>query len=217
IPHGVNASAIAGDGSRVRREFSIPTEAPVAVTVARLDPMKGHGVLLEAAAQVVRTLPETRFLLVGGGPIEPELRAQARGLGLGRSVIFAGMRSDVPDLLRAADVFVLPSLDDREGFGIALLEAMACGLPIVASRAGGIPEAVPDGSAGTLVPPRDPVSLASAILLLLGDPVRRRALGAEGRRLVEGRFSMGAFVRRTEEFYEDCVRGRGSLPGGGDR
>jgi glycosyltransferase involved in cell wall biosynthesis len=214
IPHGVGAWAISGDGSAVRHAFSIPPGAPVVVTVARLDPMKGHSVLLDAAVEVLRALPETRFLFVGGGPIEADLRARARDLGLDRSVIFAGMRGDVPEFLRAADVFVLPSLDEREGFGIALLEAMASGLPIVASRAGGIPEVVPDGSAGTLVPPRDPVSLASAILLILGDPAKRRALGEEGRRLVEGRFSLGAFVRRTEEFYADCVQRRGI---GGER
>ncbi|HKB15598.1 MAG TPA: glycosyltransferase, partial [Planctomycetota bacterium] len=120
IPHGVGAWANPGDGSAVRRAFSIPPQAPVVVTVARLDPMKGHSVLLQAAVEVVRALPEARFLLVGGGPIEAELRAQARDLGIERSVLFAGMRGDVPEFLRAADLFVLPSLDEREGFGIAL-------------------------------------------------------------------------------------------------
>ncbi|HET6201527.1 MAG TPA: glycosyltransferase [Planctomycetota bacterium] len=208
IPHGVDPSRLEGDGAAVRAEFSIPPDAPLVVTVARLDPMKGHFDLLEAAAEVRRRVPSVRFLLVGSGPLEVRLRARARRARLEGAVLFSGVRTDVPSFLRAADLFVLPSVDEREGFGIALLEAMACGLPIVGSRVGGIPEVVPDGGAGLLVPPRDPRALADAIAALVADPARRKAMGAEGRRLVEEKFSARVCVARTETFYEELRRRR---------
>ena len=213
IPHGVEALPDMGDGAAARGEFGIPPDAPLVVTVGRLDPMKGHACLLEAAAEVRRHFPSARFLLVGGGPLAEDLRARARALGLEGAVLFAGVRNDVPRLLRAADLFAFPSLDEREGFGIALLEAMACGLPVVASRAGGIPEIVPDGRGGLLVPPRDARALAGAIRALLGDPSRRAALGREGRRRVEDAYSIRACVAATEDFYEECVRAQAGRRG----
>lgn len=183
-------------------ELGIPDGAPVVATVANFKGHKGHRYLLEAASIVRRSLPQARFVLVGAGPTEPSVRERAATLGLDGSVVFAGPRDDALRIAGASDLFVLPS--EQEGLPIALLEAMALGRPVVATRVGGIPEVVEDGRQGILVPPRDPAALAEAILALLGDPGRRARMGEEARRRAAD-FDLRRAVRRIEDVYEEVL------------
>lgn len=182
VPEGIDPSAWerpvpAGDGAE--RSGGPPT----VLSVARQYPRKNTGTLLRAFRRVRETCPGARLRVVGGGPELPRLRRLARRLGLGAGVRFLGElpgRGDVRREYFAADVFCLPTL--QEGFGIVFLEAMAAGLPIVASSAGAVPEVVPDGRAGFLVDPRNPRALAEALLRLIGDDRLRARMGAAGRR-----------------------------------
>jgi glycosyltransferase involved in cell wall biosynthesis len=168
--------------------------------VARLDPQKGLGDLLEAAARV----PDASFVVAGDGPDRERLGETARSLGLHDRVCFLGHRDDVPDLLRSCDVFVLPSL--YEGFPLSVLEAMAAGKPVIATAVGGTPEAVSDGETGFLVPPGDPSALAAAIRAVLSDPVLARRLGSAGRERACRTFSAAEMVRHVVRLYEDILK-----------
>jgi glycosyltransferase involved in cell wall biosynthesis len=202
--YGVDAAAMAGpwpaDG--VRTEFGIGDGAPIVGTVANFKVAKGHPYLLQAAARVRREVPDVRFVLVGQGPLEDEMRRQARALSLDGSVIFAGFREDVPRLMRAFDVLAVPSLHD--GLSISLLEAMALGTPPVVTRAGGNPEVVEDGRHGLVVEPADPGALADAIVSLLRDRSLRDRLGEAARRRA-GDFDIRAAVHRVEEVYQELL------------
>jgi glycosyltransferase involved in cell wall biosynthesis len=200
----------------VLAELGIRDGAPVVATVANFKAHKGHRHLLEAASIVRRSLPEARFVLAGAGPTERQVRERAAALGLEGTVVFAGPREDAPRLAAAADLFVLPS--EHEGLPVALLEAMALGRAVVATRTGGVPEVVEDGRHGLLVPPADPRALAEAIAELLRDPARRARMGEEGRRRAAA-FDLRRAVRRIEDVYEELLGLRGPAgapaPGGG--
>ena len=187
-PH--NGAAWGGDGTRL-------------FAVGRLHAQKGHGVLLEAIARCRAEGVALSLALVGEGPLRAVLEEQARRLGLEEQVRFLGRRDDVRDLLRAAEVFVFPSL--YEAVGIALLEAMACGTAVVASRAGGIPEIVQDGESGLLVRPGDAADLANALARLARDPAERARLGLGARRRAMT-FDIRQTVRELESLYAGLVR-----------
>jgi glycosyltransferase involved in cell wall biosynthesis len=137
------------------------------------------------------------------------MEAKAKAMQLSEDVIFTGIRQDVPNILGLLDVFVLPSL--WEGLPIALLEAMAAGLPVVATAVGGTPEVVVEGETGFLVPPRDPEALAEAILRLLREPDLRRRMGEAGRKRVAEHFSVEQMVQKTEALYEHLLAEKGLL------
>jgi glycosyltransferase involved in cell wall biosynthesis len=177
----------------LRAALEIPEGVPVVASVGRFVPWKGYRVLLEAARLAGAALPDIHWLLVGDGEERPELEAQARALGIGPRVRFTGWREDVPDLLALCDLFALPSFGEH--FGRVLVEAMAMGKAIVATEAGGVPEVVPDGACGLLVPAGDPRAMADAVLTLLPDPARRERLGQAGRRRAEIHFDI---VRHAE-------------------
>lgn len=202
--HGLDPAAVARwadeDGSqRVRSELGVASDAPTVVTVANFKAHKGYEYLLQAAEQVRGAIPEVRFVLVGQGPLEAEVRDGVRRRGLDGTVVFAGHRRDVPRILSACDVFALASL--HEGLSIALLEAMAVGTPPVVTDVGGLAEVVADGEHGLVVPPRDPEALASSIRSLLGDPQLRRRLGRAARARAAS-FDIRASVRRAEAVYQ---------------
>ena len=169
--------------------------------VAALTGHKDHATLLAAAARVLARRPETRFVIVGEGELEPSLAAQARALGLEGRCVFAGFRNDLDRLVPAFTVFCLSS--HMEGLGTSLLDAMSFAVPIVATAAGGIPEAVSDGITGRLVPPRDPDALATALVEALESPERRAAWGAAGRRRFEERFTADRMVETTLAVYRE--------------
>jgi glycosyltransferase involved in cell wall biosynthesis len=175
----------------------------VVLTPARLVSQKGHRILLEAAVQV----PDATFLLAGDGPLRTELEALARGLGVADRCVFLGQRSDVPDLLAASDLVVLPSL--FEGLPLSVLEAMAAERPVVATRIGGTEEAVAHEITGLLVPPSDPAALAAAIRRIRTDPLLAERLAVEGRKRVETQFSADRTARVIMQAYDDLLEEAG--------
>lgn len=172
---------------------------PVVLTAARLDTQKGHNYLLAAAALV----PEAEFVLAGDGQERSALEAQARRLGIGERVHFLGYRSDIPALLAEADLFVLPSL--YEGLPLSVLEAMAAGLPVIATAIGGTEEAIVHGETGLLVPPGDPAALARAIRLALSDADLARRIAAAGKERAHREFSADLMAERVTRVYDDLL------------
>ena len=219
IRNGVDLSRFEtrGDGPRLRRELAIPPGAPIVAVVSRLHEAKGFDYFLHAAAAVSRRYPDARFLIVGdryglkdGAVVredayQGELEALAMRLGIAHRVVFTGFRLDIPELLAECAVSVLPSLS--EGLSNSILESMAAGVPVVATRVGGSPEAVEDGVSGFLVPPRDAAALARGIDTLLGDPDRARAMGAAAARRIAERFSLESMTRELERLYRRLLRG----------
>ena len=210
VPSGIDLSpfdtvapaAAVADRSTVRAKLGIESETVLALQAAALAPHKSQTDLLKAAALARREAPTLRIWIAGDGPLRPELEAEHEALGLGTVVRFLGFREDVNDLLRAADLFVVSSY--LEGMGTATLDAMASGLPVVATRVGGIPEIVDDGVSGILVPARDPKALAEAMLRLAKDPGLRARLGEAGRVCVRA-FSADRTEELTRAMYEEIL------------
>lgn len=196
----------------VREQFWFPPHSLVVGNIAALVPHKGQKHLIDAAAIVIHEVPEARFVILGDGELKAELEHQIRRLHLGQHVVLGGFRSDVLGLLKGLDVFVMSSV--TEGLGSALLDAMAAGRPIVATRAGGIPEIVTDGENGVLVPPRDGRAMADAIVALLRNPARRARLAEAGLAHVRRAFSADRMVDETVEVY-DRLAGRSPSAGSG--
>jgi len=187
------------DRSRARLELGLPQRVPIVGAVGRLAPDKGHHLLLEAAGRISETYRDVLFLICGDGAQAAALRRQAHDAGLGDRVHFLGHLDDVRPVLAALDVFVLPSL--QEGLGVALLEAMAMARPAVASRVGGIPDALEHDVTGLLAPPGDAQALADAILSLLANPDSRSRMAAAARARVMAHFTPEAMVAHTEALY----------------
>ncbi|GHH75323.1 hypothetical protein GCM10018781_43950 [Kitasatospora indigofera] len=194
----------AGPAARAaaRARLGLPADALVIGTVSGRTAGEDQATLLTAYAGLRRTGPDTRLVLIGGGPSEPRLRDLAAGLGL-TDVVFAGFRPDVPALLPALDVFALGS--PQPGPPAALLAAMTCGLPSVAARAGATPEVLDDGAQGLLVPPGDPAALGGALAWLLADAALRARLGAAARERAAG-FGAAAAQRAVEAVYRRVLR-----------
>jgi glycosyltransferase involved in cell wall biosynthesis len=189
----------AADGRRGR-------EPLVVGILAGLVKRKGHRYLLEAAARLKQQGVRLRYCLGGEGPERRELEEFALRLGLRDEVSFLGFVADAPSFLSSIDIFVLPSL--FEGLGVAVLEAMAAGKPVVASSVGGIPELVEDRTTGILVPPGDFESLAGALSRLASSPELMRSMGEMGRETVRHRFTMEQMALRNEAFYYDILDGK---------
>jgi glycosyltransferase involved in cell wall biosynthesis len=185
-----------------RTSLGIGEKAPVVGVVANFRWQKGHEDLLRAADIVRRTIPDVRFVLVGRGPLEDALRRRVGDLGLGETVVFAGALDEAGRIMPAFDVFALASV--QEGLAVVVLEAMAAGVPVVATAVGGIPEAVIHGESGLLVPPADPERMAAAITSVLKDrglAARLRTGGAERAR----RFDIRPVVARMEAIYSELL------------
>lgn len=219
IRNGVDLSRFEkrGDGPRLRRELGIPQGAPIVAVVTRLHELKGLDYFLQAAAAVAGRYPDVRFLIVGDryglkdrmvvreDAYQAELECLAAHLGIAHRVVFSGFRLDIPELLAEVAVSVLPSLS--EGLSNSLLESMAAGVPVVATRVGGSPEAVEDGVSGLLVPPRDAAALAEGMNALLGDAALARRLGEAARRRIADHFSLESMTRELERLYLRLLRG----------
>ena len=180
-------------------------EGPVVGVVARLQPEKGVASFLTAASHVARELPEARFVVVGDGPLRGELLGLAEELGVRDQVHFLGFRPDAQALLELMDVVAVPSVS--EGTPLIVLEAMSAGVPVVASRVGGIPGQIRPGREGLLVPPGDAKALGNALLSLLRDSERARRMGEAGRLRAETEFSHETMVRKVEGLYRDALAG----------
>ncbi len=209
VHNGVDLAALRPrtDRAAVRKALGIPDEALVFITVGRLSPWKGHKTLMEAFG-LLPDLGDVRLLVVGDCAFweksyRRELEEFAQQQGIADRTIFTGHREDVPDLLAASDVFCLPSRN--EPFGRVIIEAMAVGLPVVATRGGGVPEIIQDGQEGLLVPIDSPRELADALAQLLKDPAIRRQMGEAGRRRVRERFDLRVTVKAIESIYEGLL------------
>jgi len=187
----------------VRRALGLDEGAALLLTVGRLTEQKGQLHLVRAMRSVVETHPQARLLIAGTGELESALRAEVGRLGLEDHVTLLGLRRDVDQLLRAADLFVLPSL--WEGLSIALLEAMAAGLPVVATRVSGTDQVLRHGESGLVVEPRDEDALAKALQAVLDDPELARALGARARATVEEEHSAERAARAYLELYKEVL------------
>jgi glycosyltransferase involved in cell wall biosynthesis len=205
VPSGIDLAWFRTAGGKARRRpagFNCPPDAIVVGSVGWLTPVKGHRVLLEAAAMLRGEWPRLHLVIVGGGSLQDDLERLAQRRGLAKTVRFLGARTDVLDCLAGMDIYVQPSLN--EGMGRALIEAMAAGRPVVASRVGGIPTVVQDRETGLLVPPNDPAALARALDELLRKPDWARELGVAAQAGIGERFSQDAMVRAIESVYEQA-------------
>lgn len=190
--------------AKVRQELGLPPEAPVVGLVARLDHRaKGHLELLQALS-LLKERHTIHALMVGGGRRQEEMRQLAASLGLADVVHFLGNRRDVPELLAAMDIFVLPS--HSEGVSLAVLEAMAAGLPVIVSAVGGLPEIVQQGETGLLIPPKDPEALAHSLARVLEEPGLARSLGQKAREHVQEKYSLERMAQVVNAAYDDLVQ-----------
>jgi len=197
------------DADRVRRELGLSPDDRVAILIGRFAPRKGHEFALKAVQRASERVPDLKMIFAGDGELEDDLRAEAVRLNVSDRVIFAGFRRDIPHLLAAAEVLVLPSED--ECLPLVILEAMSSRLPVISTDVGGISEAVEDGVTGIMVRPRDAEGLAEALVEILGDPERARSMGIAGRRKVEAEFSLEACAAAVFDVYDELLSGgRGS-------
>jgi len=208
IPNGIDIDSFRGrrgDREALRESLDLSKTGLVFISVGRLVPIKGFVDLIRAVRLVVDAGYPIVLLLLGEGELREDLEAEARRLGIEKNIRFLGWRDDVPELMDAADAFVLAS--HNEGLGLVLVEAMSKGLPVVATRVGGIPDVVQDGATGHLVPPESPNALSQAMLKLIEDPWERKRMGEAGRRRADSRFSIDATVQLTQQLYEELLSG----------
>lgn len=209
VHSGIDLSKFDGLRPRevVRGELGLDARTVAIGNVAALAPHKAQSDLLRAAARVLTRRDDVRFFVVGEGALRADLEALARELGIASRVVFTGFRTDALDLLRAFDLFVMSSY--LEGLGTSIMDAQALGIPVVATRTGGIPELVDDGVTGLLVPPRNPEALAEAILRFLGDG-RLRSACAEAARVRSSRYDYRTMVYKTLDAYRLMCENVGS-------
>ena len=209
IFNGIDISAFEhrrGDRSRLRKEMAFEDEDIVCVSVGRLVPVKGQSDLLHAFGLAHSRSPKLKLIIIGDGELRPQLEQQIRDLGIQDATRLVGWREDVAELLDACDLFVLTS--HNEGLGLVLVEAMAKGLPVVATAVGGVPEVVQDGQTGSLVPSGDPKAIASAIIRLSADAETRASMGRRGYARATEFFSIDQTVRNTEDLYTNLLSTR---------
>ena len=189
-------------GRAVREELGVRGRA--VGLVANIRGSKGHRFFLDAARAVLRDAPDTRFLIVGDGIGAADIRRLVREMGLDAHVIMTGFRRDIPEVMAALDVLVLPSVKS-EASSQVIPQALAVGTPVVATTVGGSPELITDGTTGRLVPPADAGALADAILSLLRDPAAAATMAEAGRALVRARYTLDAVMARTVSVYDDLL------------
>lgn len=205
IPNGITLDRYGpvDDRAGLRGRLGLAPDRRYVTIVARFHPVKDHATLLRAFQVVARATTDVDLLLVGDGPLRGALEQQAHELGIGSRVHMVGVQSNVPDWLRASDIFTLCSVS--EAASITLLEAMACGLPCVVTAVGGNPELVRDGQDGLLVPRGDAEGLAGALLRLLAQPDTRAKMGRSGRQRVQDEFLLETTIGRYGSLYADLA------------
>jgi glycosyltransferase involved in cell wall biosynthesis len=207
VYHGLEPSLIQArdrEGKQIRQDLGLSVDDFVVGNVGRLAPQKGQRHLVMAMPLLLERVPRAHAIIAGGGDLEDYLRDLSLEVGVADRVHVLGPRADIPALMHAMDVFAMPSI--WEGFGLVLLEAMAAGRPIVASRVATIPEVVVDGVTGLLVPAGDPVPLAEALAALAHHGERARSLGEAGRQRLRQHFSVEKMVGDTEQLYRELLR-----------
>lgn len=203
IDPDVFVSATCADRRKIRTELGIGPNASVVLTVGRLNPEKGHRYLLESVQLACQHISNLRVLIVGEGPLRQRLEAMACSSHLDALVSFLDWRDDVASLIAASDLFVLPST--QESFGLVILEALALGIPVIATRVGGVPEIIRTDETGILVEPRDAEALARAMIWALTNPAQADQLARQGQAMVRQRFSVEAMVEATDRVYHEVM------------
>jgi glycosyltransferase involved in cell wall biosynthesis len=188
----------------IRRRLGISPEVPLVGIIARLVPIKDHNTFLEAACDLHRSRPDVRFLIVGDGELRPHLERHVQALGLSQCVSFLGWQRELEPIYADLNLAVLSSLN--EGTPVSLIEAMAAGLPVVATRVGGVLDLVEHGKTGLLVPPKDPKAFSGAMEALLGDPDRGREMGRLARETVYPTYSHAALIDRMDRLYASMLQ-----------
>ncbi len=204
VHNGIDIRALEKIQGFRKEDIGLPRDSRVVGTIANFYPNKGLGFFVDAFATAAGELKNTHAVMVGDGPMMAEIRAQVQSKGLAKRVDFFGYRDDATRFLSAFDVFVLSSV--KEGFPWALLEAMAFGKPVAATKVGGVAEMV--GETAMLVPPRDIHALASAISELSSDRRRSSSLGEAARETVLQNFTLDRMIEKTEQLYLSLLDGR---------
>jgi glycosyltransferase involved in cell wall biosynthesis len=184
---------------RLRSQYGINAQIPLVISVGALVERKGHEVLLIAAHRLKEKGHQIHYLICGEGPLRATLKNQVQTLNLSQEVQFTGFCPNVPELLIAADFFV--HVPHYEGLGVAVIEALAAGLPTIASKVGGIPEIIKDGETGLLIPPHDADSLSTTLTRLLSDPTFARQLGEAGQTFARNHYDVRNMVQANEALY----------------
>lgn len=206
IPSGVDTMRFAPNPTareRLRSKYNIATQTPLVVSVGALVERKGHALLLTAAHYLKEKGYHLRYLLCGEGPLRTTLERQVRVLGMVQEVQFVGFDPNVPEFLAAADFFV--HAPHYEGLGVAVMEALAAGLPTIASWVGGIPELIEDGKTGILIPPQDAETLSTSLIRLLTNPSLARQLGIAGQRFARKHFDVQSMAQANEALYLELL------------
>ena len=208
IPNGVNVDEFDFGHSKkeCRERLALPLDDEIILFLGTLSPHKGPDVLLRAMPKIIKEVPDAKLVFVGSGGMREELERLSKKLGIEKNVKFVGFVEErmKPFYYKAADVFCLPSVMKHESFGIVNLEAMACGVPIVASKIGGVPDVVKDGKNGLLIPPRNSEALADAIIYLLENYDIRKKMGKNGRKKVED-YSWERIAEETGKVYLSLI------------
>ena len=201
IHYGVDLKKFAPEDQILKKtDIGVSEGQTVLGTVARFDHPKGHKHLIAAAPEIVKQFPNVRFVFVGDGPLRQDVEQQIHRLGLDQYFVLLGFRRDVKQLLGVFDLFILPS--ESEGLPNAVLEAMACSNPVVASAVNGVVEVVVDGKTGYLIPPGDPQSISAAVIKKLHSPENMKQMGIKGRERVAAAFSVEQQIGKFEELYD---------------
>lgn len=203
VPSGIDTARFDVEPCDLRREYDLPAGTRIVANVAFFADHKGQRYLVEAAPRILQEFPDCAIFLVGEGPLREPLRQLARDLGVEDRTIFPGFRTDIPAVLKAIDVYVMPS--HKEGLGTSVLDALWCKVPLVAADAGGIPEVVHHEVNGLLVPPRDSTALAEAVLRLLRNPSEAARFGAAGPGIVESGYTADEMVEGNLRVYRELL------------
>jgi glycosyltransferase involved in cell wall biosynthesis len=193
------------EGQVMKAGFGLK-EGPVVGIIARLSEVKGHVYLIQAMKEVLRRFPDTQLLIVGQGKIKDDLIVLVKKLGIDDKVFFVPNIIDTAAALSIMDLFVLPSL--HEGLGLSLMEAMAAGLPCIASNVGGIKSLIQDQVTGFLTAPKDPGQLSKAVVALLSDPDRAKSYGYNARKFILDNFSKDGMLEKTQKVYIECLKAK---------
>jgi len=189
--------------AKERQRWNIPLSAPVIGTVTRLEPIKGSQYFISSLSDVVKIFPDLTAIIIGDGSRRKELEDDVKKLGLSENVIFMGLHKDIRPILSTFDIFVLPSLN--EGMGRCLLEAQALGVPVVATKVGGVPDIVRNNVTGILVPPRNSQALSEAVIKLLKDKPLRKNMSKQGKKWVDKKFSVEVMVEKLSDLYQELI------------
>jgi len=210
--NGIDPSKFKGEfeHSDLRRKLGVKPEDFLVGVVARLEEQKGHIYLFRALRQLLPDFPQIKVLVVGDGTLRPVLEAKAKEMGFSEQVLFLGTRKDIPEILASLDLFILPSL--WEGFGLAIVEAMSMGIPVVATAIGGVDEVICSGHDGLLVPPGEVPSLVAAVREVILDPRKYREMGKRGKETVGNKFTRAHHLARLQDLYLEVLARKGMFP-----